>query len=64
MYNEVFTILLLSNEYEEIVFTIYLWKSLFLPLFSEESAEREVVVWSDTCGQGLVPLIKKQSGGY
>ena len=33
MYIDVFTILLLSNEYEGRVFTIYLWKSLFLPLF-------------------------------
>ena len=44
MYIDAFTILLLSNEYEDRVFTIYLLKSSFLPLFLRRKCrEREVV---------------------
>ena len=66
IYIDVFTVLLLSNENEGRVFTSYLWKSLFLPLvLRRKCRQREVVwSWSNTCGQGLVPLIKKHSGGY
>ena len=46
MYIDVFTILLLSNEYEGRVFTIYLWKSLFLPLFLRRKC-REREKWFD-----------------
>ena len=45
MYIDVFTILLLSNEYEGRVFTVCLWKSLFLPLFLRRKCrQREVVM--------------------
>ena len=66
MYINVLSILLLSNEYEGRVFTIHLWKSLFLPLFLRRKCREREVFWSwpNTCGQGLVPLIKKHSGEY